>query len=343
VSKKLIVNNGQRERELMLVGNIVVGRDPMCDISDADSLLSRRHAEFMVERENVTVRDLGSRNGVFVNGKRVAEGALQPGDVVQIGHLRLRYVEDQSALSAIVDDDDTDDPDRTNLVLPATLSADDVLARAAAAAAIAASPVAPLNRRPPAPAPAAPTEPIAAPTGPMKGSSVPQTVNPAPATETAWLTYAAPPELARPASSRSEAPTTPLSGVVRPARASHAATGSWNTFVFTRVAGLAAIVLLSSLIPVFVQRGTSVAEGGGIWLALPILVALIATYGVAALISGRTVQALTTLHEDVELAESGDLDAVSDPLGAKPTQDLANTVNRLIARLRSEAARPRNV
>src|SRR5688500_19196336 len=81
-----------RERELQLVGRIVVGRDPACEISHDDSLLSRRHAEFVTTGAMVTVRDLGSRNGVFVNGTRAAEHMLEPGDIVQIGPLRARFV-----------------------------------------------------------------------------------------------------------------------------------------------------------------------------------------------------------------------------------------------------------
>ena len=97
VSKVLVVNDGKRERELLLVERLVVGRDPTCDISYDDGLLSRRHAEFIAAPTAVTVRDLGSRNGVFVNGTRRAEQALSPGDVVQIGPLRVRYLLDQTA------------------------------------------------------------------------------------------------------------------------------------------------------------------------------------------------------------------------------------------------------
>ena len=95
VSKVLVVNDGKRERELLLVERLVVGRDPTCDISFDDGLLSRRHAEFIAAATAVTVRDLGSRNGVFVNGTRRAEQALSPGDVVQIGPLRVRYLLDR--------------------------------------------------------------------------------------------------------------------------------------------------------------------------------------------------------------------------------------------------------
>jgi hypothetical protein len=95
VSKVLVVHDGKRERELLLVERLVVGRDPTCDISVDDGLLSRRHAEFVAAASAVTVRDLGSRNGVFVNGTRRAEQALNPGDVVQIGPLRVRYLRDR--------------------------------------------------------------------------------------------------------------------------------------------------------------------------------------------------------------------------------------------------------
>jgi pSer/pThr/pTyr-binding forkhead associated (FHA) protein len=99
VSRKLLINDGTRERELQLVGRLVVGRDPSCDISHDHSLLSRRHAEFATTGQAVTVRDLGSRNGVFVNGNRAAERTLEAGDIVQIGPLRARYVVDDAPVS----------------------------------------------------------------------------------------------------------------------------------------------------------------------------------------------------------------------------------------------------
>jgi len=101
----LVVNDGKRERELLLVERLVVGRDPMCDLSHDDALLSRRHAEFAAEGEDVLVRDLGSRNGLFVNGTRAAERSLKPGDIVQIGPLRVRYLATDGAVSALAPDE----------------------------------------------------------------------------------------------------------------------------------------------------------------------------------------------------------------------------------------------
>ena len=104
--KKLILSDGTRDRELQLVGRIVVGRDPSCEVSHDDSLLSRRHAEFVTLGDEVTVRDLGSRNGVFVNGARAAEHRLEAGDVVQIGPLRARYVVDEGSVSIVPEEMD---------------------------------------------------------------------------------------------------------------------------------------------------------------------------------------------------------------------------------------------
>jgi FHA domain len=101
--KKLVITDGIREREMQLAGRIVVGRDPSCEINHDDSLLSRRHAEFLTIGDRVALRDLGSRNGVFVNGDRAMERVLEPGDVVQMGPLRACFVLDDAPTSAFAD------------------------------------------------------------------------------------------------------------------------------------------------------------------------------------------------------------------------------------------------
>lgn len=73
----------------------MIGRDPSCQVCEPDPLLSRRHAEIVTSGQAVSIRDLSSRNGVLVNGEKIREQALLPGDVVQIGHLQLRYVEEE--------------------------------------------------------------------------------------------------------------------------------------------------------------------------------------------------------------------------------------------------------
>ena len=97
MSKRLLVRDQRGERERLLVGTMTVGRDTRCDISDADPLLSRRHAEFVCRPDSLVVRDLNSRNGISVNGVKVQEAVLRPGDVVKIARLVLTYLGDLDA------------------------------------------------------------------------------------------------------------------------------------------------------------------------------------------------------------------------------------------------------
>ena len=78
VSRRLVLDDGRSQRELVVRERMTVGRDPGCDISDGDPRLSRRHAEFLATAGGLVVRDLESRNGVRVNGKLVHEATLSP-------------------------------------------------------------------------------------------------------------------------------------------------------------------------------------------------------------------------------------------------------------------------
>lgn len=63
-----------------------VGRAEWCDISlPDDPRISRHHCELQVTSSGVTVRDLGSSNGIHLSGHRVFHACLEPGDVLQIG------------------------------------------------------------------------------------------------------------------------------------------------------------------------------------------------------------------------------------------------------------------
>jgi pSer/pThr/pTyr-binding forkhead associated (FHA) protein len=67
---------------------VVVGRHPWCDVRIASPRVSRRHCCLALVRDGVLVRDLGSTNGTRINGLRVEEGVLRPGDELSIAHCR---------------------------------------------------------------------------------------------------------------------------------------------------------------------------------------------------------------------------------------------------------------
>lgn len=69
---------------------VVVGRHPACD-ARLDSLrVSRHHCCMMPDNGEVLVRDLGSTNGIRINGQRVEIGRLRVGDELSIAHIRYR-------------------------------------------------------------------------------------------------------------------------------------------------------------------------------------------------------------------------------------------------------------
>jgi transcriptional regulator with AAA-type ATPase domain len=63
----------------------VLGRDPSCSVPLRGPNLSRRHAEVRMQGAVPVIRDLGSRNGTWVNGRRIEEHVLGPRDVVRVG------------------------------------------------------------------------------------------------------------------------------------------------------------------------------------------------------------------------------------------------------------------
>ena len=74
---------------------VVVGRHPACD-TRLDSLrVSRHHCCMTQEGGEVVVRDLGSTNGIRINGQRVGIGRLRPGDELSIAHIRYRLEKGQ--------------------------------------------------------------------------------------------------------------------------------------------------------------------------------------------------------------------------------------------------------
>src|SRR4051812_31447799 len=82
---------------------VVVGRHPACD-ARLDSLrVSRHHCCMMQESGEVVVRDLGSTNGIRINGQRVEMGRLKPGDELSIAHIRYRLDNGQAHDQTLAD------------------------------------------------------------------------------------------------------------------------------------------------------------------------------------------------------------------------------------------------
>ena len=63
----------------------VVGRRQDCDLCIPLMTISRRHCEMNMDGGQLRIRDLGTKNGIFINGERVDESIVNPGDVIGVG------------------------------------------------------------------------------------------------------------------------------------------------------------------------------------------------------------------------------------------------------------------
>jgi predicted component of type VI protein secretion system len=69
---------------------MLFGRNPECDIQIESRKISRRHCCIAQVHDYLVVRDLGSTNGIRINGVRVVEGRLRAGDELTIGSHRYQ-------------------------------------------------------------------------------------------------------------------------------------------------------------------------------------------------------------------------------------------------------------
>lgn len=82
---------GAGRRRVLTPPRVVLGRSRDCDVVLDDPNVSRRHAELRSQDTAWVIVDLGSTNGIMVNGRPVSEASLEPGDEIAIGASRLSY------------------------------------------------------------------------------------------------------------------------------------------------------------------------------------------------------------------------------------------------------------
>jgi hypothetical protein len=87
--RALLVGDGKRT--VLSGSTLVLGRSRECDLVIDDPNVSRRHAEVRRDGDGWVVSDLGSTNGVKVNGRRVEEAPLAEGDEITLGLAKLSF------------------------------------------------------------------------------------------------------------------------------------------------------------------------------------------------------------------------------------------------------------
>jgi hypothetical protein len=169
--------------EVELQGTLaVIGRDPSCDLVLNDAKCSRRHAVVEAGPQGLSIRDSGSANGIYVNGKRVERSGLQQGDEVRLGEVTMKVLPEEVSGTLVMGPDEIVD------LGPATSDS---------------TPTVPPEIRPPSPAPAPPATvpPALAPTPPALASTprpAPPPARPAAVVPSAPAAAAPPPPPAPP-------------------------------------------------------------------------------------------------------------------------------------------------
>ena len=82
---------GQNREAVMERNNIVIGREPDCDVVIGDQNVSRHHAVISREEEGFFIKDLNSANGTFVNSQPVTMQLIKHMDIIQMGGAMLVF------------------------------------------------------------------------------------------------------------------------------------------------------------------------------------------------------------------------------------------------------------
>ncbi|HHN78938.1 MAG TPA: FHA domain-containing protein [Phycisphaerales bacterium] len=84
-----VQSDGRSKPSAIKHAKTVLGRQTGCQLRIRSGEVSRRHCEIDIEEGSAVIRDLGSRNGTYVNGVRVSEKRLEAGDLIAVGPVVL--------------------------------------------------------------------------------------------------------------------------------------------------------------------------------------------------------------------------------------------------------------
>jgi len=105
VKLKHIINDVVVDEIDMVEGDFTIGRNSGNNLQLEDGVVSGEHAvltftpnEYMPEMFDISIRDLGSTNGTYVNGSTVTEKKIIHGDSIRIGNHEFKIFDDESSI-----------------------------------------------------------------------------------------------------------------------------------------------------------------------------------------------------------------------------------------------------
>src|SRR3954471_24087293 len=100
VAPRLVITDSLGRRTIPIERPVLTfGRRSECDVRVTGADVSRQHAELLTLDGRIVLKDSGSKFGTFVNGEKIAERELKPGDTIGLGQ-----TSDTSIVFAVGDD-----------------------------------------------------------------------------------------------------------------------------------------------------------------------------------------------------------------------------------------------
>src|SRR5437899_9074611 len=101
MAKLVVLSAGMTGRTHELnVDKTTIGRVEDNTFQISEPSVSSHHCEVLLRGADVVVRDLESTNGTFINGEKVRESVLKPGQVLRLGQIEMRLETDSTTASA---------------------------------------------------------------------------------------------------------------------------------------------------------------------------------------------------------------------------------------------------
>ncbi len=91
MARFVVIEGADKGASFLVEGNLTIGRSEENAVQLLGHGISRVHARIAKKGARFFIKDAGSRNGVFVNDKRIVETALKDGDIVRIGSVVLAF------------------------------------------------------------------------------------------------------------------------------------------------------------------------------------------------------------------------------------------------------------
>jgi pSer/pThr/pTyr-binding forkhead associated (FHA) protein len=101
MAKLVVLSAGMTGRTQELkVDKTTIGRVEDNTFQIAEPSVSSHHCEVLLRGSDVVVRDLNSTNGTYINGEKVAESVIKPGQILRLGQIEMRLETDAPAAPA---------------------------------------------------------------------------------------------------------------------------------------------------------------------------------------------------------------------------------------------------